>query len=203
MSSLWLRDRELSYPDQAAALPIPDGVDLVLAVTPPPSSEERIESIEIYNAGTETEAPDDEVRAVTAVFRDAGIDVEFEPGLMRLSQDPLPWVVYFSVAAPILTFLSAFAKKTGELAAEDAWPVLKDVVRRIVAARRDSEQGQIELRDVESRTTVQLLPGLPDEAYQRLFELDWSRAGKGKMGWDARRKEWIDLDGKPVPELDQ
>lgn len=162
-----------------------------------------MEPIQIYNAGTETEAPEEEVRAVTAVFQEAGIDVEFEPGLMRLSQDVLRWVVYFSVAAPILTFLSAFAKKTGELAAEDAWPVLKDVVRRIVAARGGSENGHIDVRDIENRATIQLLPGLPDEAYQRLFELDWSRAGKGKMGWDPRRNEWIDLDGKPVPERER
>lgn len=159
-----------------------------------------MKAIQIYNAGTETEAPGEEVRAVTAVFREAGVQVEFEPGLMRLSQDVLPWVVYFSVATPILTFLSAFAKRTGELAAEDAWLVLKDFVRRIAAARGGSENGHIDLHYVESRATIQLLPGLPDEAYQRLFELDWSRARKGKMGWDQRRNEWMDLDGKPVPE---
>lgn len=159
-----------------------------------------MEAIRIYNAGTELEAPEVELRAVNKVFEDVGIEVEFEPGLLRLSQDPLPWVVYFTVAGSLLTFLGAFAKKTGELAAEDAWPVLKDLVKRIVLARAGSTRGHVELRDGEAKTTIELEPEMPDEAYEQLFELDWSRAGKGKMAWDPGREQWIDLDGNPVPE---
>jgi len=37
-----------------------------------------------------------------------------------------------------------------------------------------------------------LASGIPEEAYQALFDLDWSRARGGMIMWDGASGRWFD-----------
>jgi hypothetical protein len=152
----------------------------------------------IYNAKVEAEAPVEEVDAVNRLFHEAGIDVEFQRDVYRFSSGVLPWIVTFGIATPLITFLSAFAKKTGELAAEDAWPILRDLVRNLLRARADNPNGYVELNEGEGDVDIVLPPSLSDEAYAALVSLDFTRA-VGRIGWDPSEQAWFDLKGNRVP----
>src|SRR4051812_31052812 len=98
--------------------------------------------MKIFNAKVEAGARAHEVAAIKDVLSRAGLEAEFRDDVWRFSAGAvLPWLVYITVAAPFVAFISAFGRKTGELAAEDAWPLFKGFVKQLTDARGGDKNG--------------------------------------------------------------
>jgi hypothetical protein len=77
-------------------------------------------------------------------------------------------------------------------AGADGWAALKGLVGRLRGARTNPD-GNITIREVESGTEILLTPELPDEAYQRLLELEDTRAPRsGILTRDREQRAWVD-----------
>lgn len=145
-------------------------------------------------------APEEELDALNDLFRKDGFEVQSKGGIVELSAvEYAPWIVAITVGGGLVNFLRAFTSKLGELAAEDAWPALKELVQRITAARGGRANGSIEIHDSLCRSTIHVRLDLPDEAYRRLFELDWSNV-RGGIGWNEAVGDWTAMDGTALAE---
>jgi len=134
----------------------------------------------------DVEASEEEVEAVAAAFRDAGIDASVSPTYGRKSLGTeLPWIVL--IGLPLKGFLTAF----GEEAGRDAWAALKSLVTKIRDAR-NSDNGSIVVQSRESPTTLVISKELPDAGYVALFNLDSEASEGAYLLWDEERGEWKD-----------
>jgi hypothetical protein len=159
--------------------------------------------VTLGNTSTELGTPQEELTALDELFREGGYEVRFEGGIVELSvQDYYPWIVTVAVGGGLANFLRAYTTKLGELAAEDTWRGLKYLVKRIAQARGERPGGRVQIEDWDARVTIHLGPDLPDEAYQRLFEIDWTQA-RGAVAWNPKAGDWTDLEGKTLPERTQ
>lgn len=52
------------------------------------------------------------------------------------------------------------------------------------------KSGPVMLGDAKHQLRVALDPGLPDDAYRRLFALDLSLCGAGVLVWDEQLNDW-------------
>jgi hypothetical protein len=143
---------------------------------------------ERWEVSIDREASEEEVDAVDAAFREAGLDAEVRASYGRKSLDLLPWIVL--IALPLKGFLDAFGREAGQ----DAYAALKRLVTRIREGRRGNK-GTIVVQSRESSTTLVLGDDLPDEAYAALFELDPKEYEGAYLLWDEDRGEW--KDGTP------
>jgi hypothetical protein len=139
----------------------------------------------------ESESTEAERAAVADVFEVAGIPADVQGAYIRESAgDVLPWLTQIETAVKDLLGLVA-AGAAGAVGA-DGWTGVKGLVRHLYEARK-GKAGGVTLRDPETRTEIALPPDLPDEAYQRLAEIENPRAQQsGHLGWDSGRREWID-----------
>jgi len=138
----------------------------------------------VAQASLDVGASDDEVQAVQAAFDRAGIDVEVEAGVVRLSSGELPWVMYVTLTVPIGAFLAAFASEAGK----DAYAAFKEWAQSVFEARGD-RAGSIVLRDPDYNRFV--IPTVwPEEAFQKLQEIDWSKEHASDLYWESGRGEW-------------
>ena len=144
---------------------------------------------------------EEEVEAVRSVFRSAGLDAEVQPGIIELSAEPGPWVadlvtVGQNAVLVIAAFFGAigagFAQKAGQDAWDefraDGWRGLRRFMQEITSARGGSG-GRVTLRGV-GHPDLSLESGLPDAAYEKLADLDWSQLGEGTLGWNGETGEW-------------
>lgn len=139
----------------------------------------------------ESESSEAERAAVADVFEVVGIPADVQGAYIRESAgDVLPWLIQIETAVKDLSGLVA----TGAAGAvgADGWTGVNDLVRHLYEARKGNGGG-VTLRDPETRTEIALPPDLPDEAYQRLAEIENPRAQQsGQLRWDSGRREWID-----------
>jgi hypothetical protein len=144
---------------------------------------------EIIQVTLESEAADADLAAVAGVFESAGIPVEIEGAYIRHSAQILPWLIEIESS---FRYLAAGAAG-GAVAAigTDGWIAVKRLVGCLYEARKG--RGDVVLRDPDTRTEVPLPRDLPDEAYQRLSEIEEPRAPQsGILRWDRERRAWID-----------
>jgi hypothetical protein len=142
--------------------------------------------MDIEEVVTDAAITPDELADLNEAFRRFGFDVQAEPAIHARSIDPVPWVVYITLGAPIATFFTTLAAEAGK----DAYEPLKELVKGVLAARRN-RPGYAAISDPEhSRVTLQ--PGLPEEALDALKEIDWSEMGAGDLHWSRARREWLD-----------
>jgi hypothetical protein len=145
---------------------------------------------EIVQVILESECTDVELAAVTEAFESAGIPAQVEASYSRRAAEVLPWLIEIEKSAKYL----AAAITGGLLAAPgaDAWTSLKRLVGRLYKARKDS-RGNVVVRDPDTNTEIALERDLPDEAYQRLLEIESPRAPQsGIPRWDRERRQWVD-----------
>ncbi len=142
----------------------------------------------------ESECSKADQAAVADVFKAAGIPAEVEATYARRSAEVLPWLIQIEAhLRQLISYLLAGAAggATGAAGA-DGWAALKSLARRLRGARPTSE-GNITIKEVESETEIVLPPELPDEAYQRLLELEDIRAPQsGILRWDREQRAWVD-----------
>jgi len=145
------------------------------------------------------EASVQEVTAVTQVLHSRG----FEPNIRaEWQKDPRSgngafWIVLITIALPVRDFLKSFTETLGKKAGESSWESLKSLIDDLRAARRESTvaaDGWIELDDPEG--TKLMVAAIPNEAYQRLLEIDWSHVRGGTLMWHDQDKEWFDPSRK-------
>jgi hypothetical protein len=99
----------------------------------------------------------------------------------------MPW--FIDIWMPLGTFLSAVAAGAGTAAGKDAWKALKRFVKRLYDSRKSSQAPQgpgVRIQDKSAE--IPLPPDLPDEAYQRLYEIE--NLPTGAVGPPRRRVEW-------------
>jgi hypothetical protein len=138
----------------------------------------------------DNEATPAELEAIEAAFRRAGFLVETDAALRRRSTDPLSWLIYVVIGAPVAKFFTTLA---GE-AAKDAYPAIKRWASALFAARR-GRGGVVLLDDEHNRLT--LGSEIPDEAIAALAELDWTELRGGDLHWSGSRRAWLDVFKNP------
>lgn len=142
-------------------------------------------------------ASEEDVRAVEALFSEAGTEAEVTPAVLDLSQ-AVYWVLIINVS------LGAFVARLMQIAADDAAAALKDFVRRAHEARRLSKasDGSIQIEDRDSRVSISGLdPELADEAYRALVEIDLRTLPPGRLGWSPDRQKWVHYSREGEREL--
>jgi hypothetical protein len=115
---------------------------------------------------------------------------------IRRSTSVLPWIIEIVVGGAIGKFLWAAAAGAGDEAGRDGWKALKRLIIQLYEARKASRapQGGVTIRDKETGTLIQLPPDLPNEAYQRLYEIEtFSAPLSGLLRWDAEAEAWRDM----------
>lgn len=151
---------------------------------------ECVQGAEIVEVILESEATDTDQAAVAEVFESEGIRAEVNAAFVRRSADVLPWLIEIEKGAKYL----AVALAGGLLAAPgaDGWAAVKRLVGRLYEARKGSP-GNVVVRDPGTNTEIPLEPDLPDEAYQRLLEIESPQAPQsGILRWDRERRQWVD-----------
>lgn len=145
------------------------------------------------------EAGADELKAVEAAFRRYGFDAEVEATWHRRPQtgNGPSWVIAAALGATFAQFFGGFFSAAGA----DAWMKLRDWVSDLYAARQQSihgPEGGLQLTDADGTEIV--VWRLPDEAFRRLLEIDWSEHLGGLLWWDEERREWTDAIDLPPAE---
>jgi hypothetical protein len=128
-----------------------------------------------------------EVRAVEDAFARAGFQVEARPVVITRGAFVPPWVIYVTILVPVAEFFRAFAAEAGK----DAYAAVKTWAKDVMAARRESGDGSVDLRDPEG-TTLILSTHFPEEALDALSEIDWDDVRGGYLLWDAEKERWFD-----------
>lgn len=144
----------------------------------------------------ESECTAADIDAVEAVFETAGIPVNVRAGYIRESAADLPWLIIIFVGVWAAgTFVKAALQGAGDEAGRDAWRVLMRLIKAIYEARRPSQesQGSVSIRIADPPVEIPLPSGLPEVAYQRLFEIEVPRARlSGILMWDNEAQAWVD-----------
>ncbi len=137
----------------------------------------------------EDTAPPEHVTTVTEAFRRAGFDVEVAPIFHRKAADLLPWLVKVVVILPIGAFFTSFAVEGGK----DAYGAVKEWIKDVSASRTGAGtgEGSLWLSDPD-RTNLVLSSSLPDEAIEKLRDIDWGAKRGDYLVWNASRSEWMD-----------
>jgi hypothetical protein len=142
----------------------------------------------------ESECSKADQAAVAWVFASAGIPVDIEPAYARRSAEILPWIIQIETSlGHLVSYLLAGAAggATGAAGA-DGWAALKGLVSRLRNARATAA-GDVTIKEIESESEILLSAELPDEAYQRLLELEATRPlQSGILKWDREQRAWID-----------
>jgi hypothetical protein len=128
-----------------------------------------------------------EVRAVEEAFARAGFQVEARPVVISRSADVPPWIIYVTILVPVAEFFRAFATDAGK----DAYAAVKAWAQDVMAARRESRDGSVDLTDPEG-TDLILSTHFPDEALDALAEIDWDEVRGGYLLWDVETGRWFD-----------
>jgi hypothetical protein len=116
-----------------------------------------------------------------------GVEVRARRALDHRGPDDLQWVVLVSL--PLQAFLSGI----GTEAVHDSYLALKRLVGR-ATRRRDAMSAEdirpLVLHDQRSGLRIVLEPGLPNEAYEKLFALDLAAFRMGPLHFDREQRRW-------------
>lgn len=108
----------------------------------------------------------------------------------------MPW--FIDIWMPLGAFLSAVAAGAGTAAGKDGWKALKQLVKRLYDSRKSSQAPQGPGVRIQDRCAVIPLPrDLPDEAYQRLCEIENLPPAAGyppfrSIEWDSDLQAWAE-----------
>jgi hypothetical protein len=130
----------------------------------------------------ESEASEDDVRAVERLFDEAGVPAIVSASLHSRSVSTLPWAMI--VTFPLTAFLTAFAGAAGA----DAWRGLKSFVALVFETRRDPGRPDGAIRWEDERRTVILTDRIPDDGFRQLTSGDLPASGY--FVWDEEQEAW-------------
>jgi hypothetical protein len=144
---------------------------------------------EVVEVILESEATDADRAAVAEAFASVGITAQVEGAYARRSAQVLPWLI--EIERDLKYLVDALILGGVAAAGADGWKALRELVGRLYKARRG--EGNVVVRDPDTNTEIPFEPDLPDEAYQRLLEIESPRAPQsGILRWDRERRQWVD-----------
>jgi hypothetical protein len=134
----------------------------------------------------DAEVPVDQERLLVDAFALLGVTARTRVVPTRRGVGELSWLVLVSLP------LQAFLASVGTKLAEDAHQGLRALVGRLVHRDRSrpADQRPMVLRDVATGLQIVLEPGLPDEGYRQLLDLDLSRFQLGPVHYDRHQGRW-------------
>lgn len=135
-------------------------------------------------------ATSDELRSVRNALSEAGfVPLSIEATLERRGAGSFPSLIDVLVAIPLTAFFSSFASAAGK----DAWATFKKLVTALGDARRTGRalEGSIVFRDDEG-TNVVISASIPEEAIEKLRDVDWTQRRGHYLIWDPTRRAWRD-----------
>ncbi len=148
----------------------------------------------------DTYASEQEAEEIRQAFISLGAtDVEVRRDYERKAgaDGLLPWTTL------ILLPITAFLMRLGEKAADRAYPVIeqeighktKQLIQAIHNARNRrynmETPGSIVIHDTITGRMIIADPGLPDEAYYALSQVDLSLLGPNSVQYDAELRRWV------------
>jgi hypothetical protein len=149
-------------------------------------------------------APAEQLHEVGDLFREEGISVE-----VRTPDAPPPvgngvgvTIIAYLLGMTVGQFLSGYFQAAGQ----DAWRKSKDLVLKLKRNHLDrhpsvpsTAPALLVIKDVERRISVGLESDMPDEAFRKLFDLDFGDQEQVSWNWNQERGEWepYDLSGHP------
>lgn len=144
----------------------------------------------------ESESSDTDRLAVANVFESAGIWADVKGAYIRRSAGALPWIIEIVVGGALVKFLWAAVSAAGDEAGRNGWKAFMGLVARLYEARKASKaaEGGVTITDRQTGAQILLPPGLPEEAYHRLFEIETVSAPlSGVLRWDNDAQDWTDV----------
>ena len=129
-------------------------------------------------------ASPDEVESITNITLEEGVPGQVRAALSQKSIDDMPWIVL--IFTPVVPFLKGFLEEAGRSGYKD----LRRLVSRLIAAGR-REKGHVQIKERDSLTTVVFPPGLPEEAFAQLANLDLENIQGNYWVWDREQRCWI------------
>jgi hypothetical protein len=135
----------------------------------------------------DVEARPEERQAVADALREFQCEAGNIGGLHRRSIGDLPWTVYLETSLRL--FFEGFATTFGAGAAL----ALMSLVKKIFKARgKSGREGSVTLIDNDTYIHVVINQELPEEAYQRLLDLDFTDIDGecGQLHYDPETGEW-------------
>jgi len=144
------------------------------------------------------EATEEEIAAVRELFREVNLDLPVEAAHVRMSAEDLP--SFLMIVASLKLFLAAFTTSYGTVLGTKAAGATPAAARRLCAwvsklyaARRDRDRTTVHAQDVDSGLDILLRPGLPEEAFRQLLELDLDEVGGvlGQIYWSEEEGRWV------------
>ncbi|HVF12713.1 MAG TPA: hypothetical protein VNA87_06470 [Actinomycetota bacterium] len=156
-------------------------------------SEPQIKVVLDYSASRE------EVDAVRATLAGERAEVEAQPPPTSGIGNGSSWMIWIYVSAPLNVFLSAFARRLAEkvadqVAEEGVGPALRAFFDKLWLARQDNPYPYGLARLVDTQEKAVVIYQMPDEAYDKLLETDWSAAAPGSYEWDPDAEDWVAYD---------
>jgi hypothetical protein len=150
----------------------------------------------VLSVAIEREAPDGQVSAVESVLAHYGIGANVKAVMERRSTDVLPWLIEIAVVGPIDAFFLSFGSTFGRTPAKVAYPLVKEWIEALWAARADSGTGEGSIEIVGTgETTLLVNTGIPDGALDALADIEWDRVSGHYLTWDDTTGKWCDPTG--------
>jgi hypothetical protein len=138
-------------------------------------------------------ATSQELAAVTEAFKRAGFVVRPEAVIAARSAGLVPWLLYVTISAPIAAFFTSFASRSGSKAADDVYPLIRQWVEDLWAARRGAGNGTGSVVLQDSRDSQLVLSStLPEEALEALRDVDWAAVEGDYPIWSEKKRQWLD-----------
>jgi hypothetical protein len=133
-------------------------------------------------------ASEEEQEAIQAAFDSVGIETQVERNYFMKSADLVPWIVSATVGGALGAFFRGFFEELGADAARrmQAW------IRELRSAWDSSpaRPGHVVFRGEGGNTVV--IGDPPEEAYDKLLELDLDAKPGAYYVWDDESGEWKD-----------
>lgn len=119
-------------------------------------------------------------------IRVIGLDPVLKAVPARRGLSDIPWLVL--LALPMKPFFEALVQNC----AGDAYLQLKSLVGKVLHRQRESGNGSrvLVLQDNTTGLQVVLESELPLEAYQQLFQVNFSSIRRGPLHYDGKRGGW-------------
>lgn len=131
------------------------------------------------------DVPVEDQQLLVDTLADLGVAVDARVLPPRRSEVELTWLVL--IALPLQAFLSTVGTKVSE----DAYRKLKGMVARLVGRQsRSAGARPVVLEDAATGLKIMLDPGLPDDGYRQLLELDLSQFRLGPVHYDRHERRW-------------
>lgn len=157
----------------------------------------------VLSVTVERDAPAGQASAVESVLARYGIDADVRQVIERRGGDAQGWIVEVAIVGPMAAFFASFGSTFGTTAANDAYPLVKEWIKALWAARGDGGAGEgcVEITS-DDGTTLLVRSSIPDTALEALADVPWERVAGRFLAWDEAAGAWTAASARAPDALE-